>query len=158
MDSFSPAAGAFGVISLAIQLVEKFQEIRDVWRSIVDASRDVGDILLELDCVLGILKGVAESDATSGSSDNGSLLKALQACGMYVRRLSACVHDLKSGFAGGRAVRVWTSLRFTLRQDRIRTSHEALQRVKSCLVLAQMISQEYVKLSPVHVSDVLICT
>ena len=148
MDPFSAAAGAFSVVSLAIQLVDKIQEVRDFWRSIEDASVDVCDILNELDCVLEILQGVAELNATSESLTYRPLRKALQACGTHVRRLSACVHDLKSGFAGGRVVRAWTSLKFTLRRERVRTSHEALERVKSCLVLAQMFSQEYVRPRP----------
>lgn len=150
MDPFSAAAGAFSIISLAIQLVDKFQEVRAFWRSVEDASAEVCEILNELDCVLEILQGVGELDATSESSNNGPLLKALQACGMYVRRLSACVHDLRSGFGGGRAVRVWSSLRFTLRRDRIRTSHEALERVKTCLILAQINVQEYVESSTIQ--------
>lgn len=142
MDPFSAAAGAFSVISLAIQLVEKIQEIRDFWRSVEDSSTDVGDILYELDCVLDILQGLAELDASLGPSNDGALRKVLQTCGIHVRRLSACVQDLKSGFAGGRAIRAWTSLRFALRRERVRTSQGALERVKTCLVLAQMISQE----------------
>ena len=148
MDPFSTVAGAFSVISLAIQLVDKFQEIRDFWRSIEDAPADVCDLVNELDCVLGIIQGVREMDATSASSSNEPLPQALLACRMHVSKLSACVHDLKSGFDRGKAVRAWTSLRFAFRRERIRTSHEALERVKISLVLALMNSHEYVNSQP----------
>jgi len=143
MDPFSTAAAAISVLSLAIQLVDTVQKVKEFWKSIKDAPADVSDIVNELDCILSILQELGEQDGERGPPGNVLVVKALQACGIYVRRLAACVRDLNPGLASGKGVRTWTSLKVVLRRERIQSSQEALERVKSNLILAQLIRQEY---------------
>ncbi len=142
MDPVSAAAGAVSFVSLAIQLFDKVQEVRNFWRSIKDAPAEVNELIRELDCILGILQGINELDDNLCLQNDGPLVETLRACEMHIGKVSATVHDLKGGFAGGKTSRTWTSLRFTLRKGQIKSSQEALERVKSNLMLAQTIRQE----------------
>ncbi len=142
MDPVSAAAGVVSFVSLAIQLLEKVQDVRDFWRSIEDGPAEVHELIRELDCILAILQAINELESNLHLRNDEPLVKALRACEINVGKVSATVQDLSAGFAGGKRNRTWTSLKFALRKGHIKSSQEALERVKTNLILAQQITRQ----------------
>lgn len=58
MEVFAVAANVMAAVSLALQLVDTVENIKEFWKGVRDAPEEVKQIVCELDLLEGILDGV----------------------------------------------------------------------------------------------------
>jgi hypothetical protein len=85
MDGLSAAASAFGVVSLAVQLIQLTQNLRDFFNDVSGAPSEIRRLtisLTQLDCILRDVQVVTEIQQAQEGAPSAplSLLASLKAC------------------------------------------------------------------------------
>ena len=130
-------ASAFAVVSLAVQLAESVKKLCDFWTSIREAPKDIREISADLRLVSNVLTQVAYE--TQHAEPDTVLVDALKACSEKIKTLSSLLNEIEPGFASTSSrVRKWTAFKAVLKHAQLKKFQEALEKLKSTLVLAQL--------------------
>lgn len=136
-------ASAFAVVSLAIQLAESVKKLCDFWASIREAPKDIREISADLRLVSNVLTQVAYE--TQHVEPDTILVDALEACSGRVKTLSSLLNEIEPGFASTSSrIRKWTAFKAVLKRAQLMKFQEALEKLKSTLMLAQQNYHRYV--------------
>ena len=136
MEGLSAAASGIAVVSVAIQLAESFKKLSDFWKSIKEAPEDIRAISTDLDLVSSVLAEIANE--TQHVQPDDTLIAVLNACWDKVKLLTGIVNQIEPGFAStSLRLRKWTAFKAVLRRGELIKFQEALERLKSTLLLVQ---------------------
>jgi hypothetical protein len=61
MEVFAVAANVMAAVSLTLQLVDSIESIKEFWKEMRNASREVEQIIGDLELLEGILDGVGKA-------------------------------------------------------------------------------------------------
>jgi hypothetical protein len=61
MEVFAVAANVMAAVSLTLQLVDNIESIKEFWKEMRNASREVEQIISDLELLEGILDGVGKA-------------------------------------------------------------------------------------------------
>jgi hypothetical protein len=61
MEVFAVAANVMAAVSLTLQLVDNIESIKEFWKEMRNASREVEQIIGDLELLEGILDGVGKA-------------------------------------------------------------------------------------------------
>jgi hypothetical protein len=61
MEVFAVAANVMAAVSLTLQLVDSIESIKEFWKEMQNASREVEQIIGDLELLEGILDGVGKA-------------------------------------------------------------------------------------------------
>ena len=132
MEAVGAAASVVGILSFSLELAEKVQKLHNFWKSYLNASEDVQDIILDLQLFSDILKRGCQSR----SAEDAVLLKVLLRCHMKIAKLEQLVKQMESGFASESfAVRRWTAFKKVLDKDKIEEFRGSMRDTKIDLLL-----------------------
>jgi hypothetical protein len=145
MDGLSAAASGIAVVSLAIQLIQATQNIRDFFKDFVGAPEEIRRLELDLVQLASILKDVQVVTemqlAQSGAPNPGaSLLASLKACGEKLRLMQTVVNSAKEKLRKSSKVsRHWESFKLVFKKkdvQRFETNlHQATQSLTASMAM-----------------------
>ncbi len=134
MEPVSAAGSFISVVSLAIQLADKIQQLHDFWQSFKQAPAEIEQITDDLDTFREIIK----VGARTGAGNDPLLHKTLQRCNNRIDKLRALVEKLEPGVVSQiRAVRQWSAFRMVLKKNIIQRFQAAITETKLDLVLVR---------------------
>ena len=132
-----PTASTFAVVSLAVQLADSVKKLYDFWTSIREAPKDIQEMSADLRLVSNVLSQIAHE--TQHVERDPVLEDALVACSERVKSLSSLLNEIEPGFASKTSrIRKWTAFKAVLKHAQLMKFQEALEKLKSTLVLAQL--------------------
>lgn len=135
------AGAAIGTLSLAIQLAERVQDLRNFFTSLKDAPQEVA----ELGESLQTLRLVLTERARSLPLPNPALKNALLQCDRRIKPLEDVVQKLEPRFKSSHAtVRFWAKLSTTQNATYVKKLREKLVEAKADLMLVVQLLQELV--------------
>ena len=128
------AAGAFAVISLAVQLADNIKKLSDFWKSVKDAPADVQNLITDLDLLSNVLR---EIDLEARQSEpNPTLENVLRRCEVNVSALKVCLDEMQPGLTSAkRSFKHWTAFKSVLKWEKIKKFQVILDQLKSTLSL-----------------------
>ena len=136
MEGLSAAASGITVGVIAVQLAERIKMLSDFWNSMKEAPEDIRAISLDLKFLSSVLTQIAH-EAHYVEPDE-TLLAILDTCSFRAKTLVALLNEIEPGFSSTSVrVRKWTAFKATLKNGQVMKFKEALERVKSTLILAQ---------------------
>ena len=131
---FEVVVGVAGLASLAIQILEGIQEIRDLYSNIKDAPRNVHGVLNELEILVHVLAEYSSRSSTGPSSTAQD--EAMNHCKSVLELLHSIAKGLEKGFIQRR--HPWAAVRAAFQRRKVEDLLLKLERAKSILVLAQI--------------------
>ena len=136
MEGLSAAASGIAVVSVAIQLAESFKKLSDFWKSIKEAPEDIRAISVDLELLSGVLVQIAHE--TQHVEPDATLIATLNGCCFKVKAFTTLLNKIEPGFASTcLRVRKWTAFKAVLKHGELMKFQEALERLKSTLLLVQ---------------------
>ena len=136
MEGLSAAASGIAVVSVAIQLAESFKKLSDFWKAIKEAPEDIRAISVDLELLSSVLIQIAYE--TQHVEPDMTLIAALNGCCVKVKTLTTLLNGIEPGFASTSSrVRKWTAFKAVLKHGELMKFQEALERLKSTLLLVQ---------------------
>jgi hypothetical protein len=148
MDGLSAAASAFGVVSLAVQLIQLTQNLRDFFNDVSSAPSEIRRLtlsLLQLDSILRDVQVVAETQEAQEGAPSAplSLLASLKACEEKLLLLKRIVDSSEQRLrASGRVSKRWESFKVVFKKKDIERFGEHLQQAVQFLTAAISVSNE----------------
>jgi len=134
MEPVSAASSVISIVSLAIQLADKVQQLHDFWQSFKQAPAEIEQITDNLDTFREIIKVGARTSA----GHDPLLHKTLQRCNVRIDELRGLVEKLEPGFASQRrVVRQWSAFKMVLKKKIIQQFQAAITETKLDLVLVR---------------------
>ena len=136
MDGLSAVASGIAVFQLAVQLAESFKKICDFWKSIEEAPEEIQAISGDLNLLSSVLIKIAQE--TQHVEPDTTLIAALNGCRVKVKTLTTLLNEIEPGFASkSLRIRKWTAFKAVLKHRELTKFQEALERLKSTLLLVQ---------------------
>ena len=137
-------ASAFAVVSLAVQLVDTVQEIRDFLRSVQNAPNELIKLVETLEQLHGTLNQVKHllEQQYSILRLPGSpvfMESALQNCNRKISTLEKAVNEAKVSLARqSRMMRTWTAMKLVSKKEEIREMQSQLLQAETGLQTATL--------------------
>jgi hypothetical protein len=133
MDGLSAAASAFSVVSLAVQLIQLTQSLRDFFNDVSGAPSEIRRLtlsLIQLDSILRDVQVVTEMQQAQEGAPSAllSLLASLEACGEKLLLLKKIVDSSEQRLRdSGRISRHWESFKVVFKKKDMERFGEYLQ-------------------------------
>ena len=138
MDGLTSAASVISVASLAVQLAGSVKKLCEFWGSVKEAPEEVRAITTDLKLLSSVLSEIALESQHVGF--DVTMAAVLTNCTVKVRTLSVILDSIEPGLASRSSpIRIWTAFKATLKSGKIKEFQEALEKLKSTLLLAQQI-------------------
>ena len=136
MEGLSASASAIAVVSIAIQLADSVNKLRDFWSAIEEAPQEVQAISADLELLSGVLAQIAYE--AQHIEPDPTLIAALNGCSMKIKALAMILSEIEPGFdSRSLRVRKWTAFKATLKHRQLVKFQEALDRLKCTLSLVR---------------------
>ncbi|KAK3172360.1 hypothetical protein OEA41_005681 [Lepraria neglecta] len=136
MDGLSSTASAIAVVSLAVQLADSVKKLCEFWSSVRDAPEDIHAIVTELELLSSGLPEIATG--AQHVEPDVALIAVLKDCTLKVKNLRTLVCEIDADFIStSPRIHRWTAFRAVLKNEKIKKFQEALERLKSTLLMAQ---------------------
>ena len=151
MDGLSAAASAFSVVSLAVQLIQLTQSLRDFFNDVSGAPSEIRRLtlsLIQLDSILRDVQVVTEMQQAQEGAPSAplSLLASLKACEEKLLQLKKIVDSSEQKLrASGRVSRHWESFKVAIKKKDIETFGEHFRQAIQSLTLAMMMNLTVLK-------------
>jgi hypothetical protein len=149
MDGLSAAASAFGVVSLAVQLIQLTQNLRDFFNDVSGAPSEIRRLTLsltQLDSILRDVQVVAEMQQAQEGAPSAplSLLASLMACEEKLLLLKAIVDSSEQKLrSSGRISRHWESFKVVFKKKDMERFgehlHQAIQFLTTAMTMNLMV-------------------
>ena len=131
------AASGVAIASIAIQLAGSLHKAYNFWSSIKEAPEDIHAISIELKLLSNVLAQIANKN--QHLELDAILTAALEGCSIKVKTLENLLQEIEPDFAStSRRVRQWTAFKAVLKSGKVAKYQQALERLKSTLLLAKV--------------------
>lgn len=133
MDGFSAAASAFGVVSLAVQLIQLTQNLRDFFNDVSGAPTEIRRLTMSLTQLASVLRDIQVITKMQQAQEGApsaplSLLASLKACEEKLLLLKTIVESSEQKLrASGRVSKHWESFKVVFKKKDIERLGEHLQ-------------------------------
>jgi hypothetical protein len=149
MDGLSAAASAFGVVSLAVQLIQLTQNLRDFFSDVSGAPSEILRLTLSLTQLTSILQDVQVVTEMQQAQEGApsaplSLLASLRACEEKLLLLRTIVESSEQRLgASGRVSRHWESFKVVFKKKDVERFgehlHQAIQFLTTAMTMNLMV-------------------
>jgi hypothetical protein len=149
MDVLSAAASSFGVVSLAVQLIQLTQNLRDFFNDVSGAPSEIRRLTLSLTQLASILRDVQVVTEIQQAQEGApsaplSLLASLKACEEKLLLLKTIVDSSEQRLrASGRVSKRWESFKVVLKKKDIEKFgehlHQAIQYLTAAMTMNLMV-------------------
>lgn len=163
MDGLSAAASAFGVVSLAVQLIQLTQNLRDFFNDVSGAPSEIRRLtesLQQLDIILRDVQGVTEMQHAQEGAPSAplSLLASLKACEEKLLVLKKIVDSSEQRLrASGKLSKHWESFKVVFKKKDIERFgehlHQAIQYLTTAMTMNLMVISLEMTTSIAHISQ-----
>jgi hypothetical protein len=157
MDGLSAAASAFGVVSLAVQLIQLTQNLRDFFNDVSGAPIEIRRLTLSLTQLASILRDVQVVTEMQQAQEGApsaplSLLDSLKACEEKLLLLKTIVDSSEQMLrTSGRVSRHWESFKVVFKKKDMEKFGKHLQ--QSIQFLTTAMTMNLMVLQYVYQSD-----
>jgi hypothetical protein len=149
MDVLSAAASSFGVVSLAVQLIQLTQNLRDFFNDVSGAPSEIRRLTLSLTQLASILRDVQVVTEIQQAQEGApsaplSLLASLKACEEKLLLLKTIVDSSEQRLrASGRVSKRWESFKVVFKKKDIEKFgehlHQAIQYLTAAMTMNLMV-------------------
>ena len=149
MDVLSAASSSFGVVSLAVQLIQLTQNLRDFFNDVSGAPSEIRRLTLSLTQLASILRDVQVVTEIQQAQEGApsaplSLLASLKACEEKLLLLKTIVDSSEQRLrASGRVSKRWESFKVVFKKKDIEKFgdhlHQAIQYLTASMTMNLMV-------------------
>lgn len=132
-EAFGIAAGAFGVVSLSVQLAESVQKVKGFYENVKNAPPRLANLIEEIEGVSDCVKELEHEYQSTGLVASASLQRCIKSSREAVDYFETFAVGLQNRT---KKSRITGGLRFALSQDDIERMLGKLERSKSLLTMA----------------------
>lgn len=138
-EALGVAAGAFGIVSLSIQLAESVQKVKCFYEKVKNAPPELADLIEEIEEMSDLVKDLEHENQSTGFVVSSSLRKCIKSSRKAVEYFEMFAVALQNRTTKSR---IRGGLKFALTQNDIGSMLNRLERSKSLLTLAYIQYQQ----------------
>lgn len=135
-EVFGIFTGAISVASLAIQIFDSIQQLREFCSSVRDAPEAISNVLEELEILGDTLLQIYQDQKLNRDSVDPSIRRSLTYVDRVAGELQSIMTDLAKGMDGSKKKQKWGAIRVAMKKNSVKDLLTRLERSKSLLSIA----------------------